>query len=495
MRLSMQMLRDQLQQYEPEADIKKNERQLRSVRLFSENLRYSSSTVYLMPMEYGRIVCSNENDILVLHADDVNEISNAILDILEFYRDGEDEAQDLIDRGGSAKELLERLAEMTGFFLILADASFYMRETAGPEKIAENHTGLEGMIHEHMMPLSVLQKINAEPKIRMHGVAPYRVDVPGLGTAAVANLFAGGRHEGWLIACKETFDFTQGELDLLDGAARIMERWFRKRENTESQSEKADMFRELLRGEQEDDSRIRERLHTFGWFETDAKQVFALHLPKDIGIPPETVIRRLEVLFPDAFVLSDGEAVILLVNYALNDEKQIRGRLEAFLAQMLLSAGESELFTDILNLKQPADAAKTAALYAEDARCSRKDSGKEEGNRKEEKASRICRFSDIAIPYAADILREQALPEVVHPALKILETYDAGHEAALTQTLKTFLEENCSYTAAAERLFIHRSTLLYRLDRITELTGIDLTSPEERFRPMLSFYITQKDRV
>ena len=74
MRLSMQMLCDRLKQYDPEPDIRKNGRHLQSVRLFSENLRYTPSTLDLTPMEWGRIVCSNENDILVLHTDDINEV-------------------------------------------------------------------------------------------------------------------------------------------------------------------------------------------------------------------------------------------------------------------------------------------------------------------------------------------------------------------------------------------------------------------------------------
>lgn len=46
-------------------------------------------------------------------------------------------------------------------------------------------------------------------------------------------------------------------------------------------------------------------------------------------------------------------------------------------------------------------------------------------------------------------------------------------DLALLETLTLFFAEDCSPTAAATRLAIHRNTLAYRLDKITALTGLD----------------------
>ena len=486
MQISMQMLADRLRAYRPEADIKNNKRQLQSMRLFSESLRYSASTVYLTQMEKEKIVCSNENDILILNAEDINEVSNEILDIFEFYRDKENQAAAKIENGCVEKELLEILSEMTGFFLILADASFYMRETAGPEEFAEQHQGLRGMIGEHMIPVEALKRINAEPKIRMHGIPPYLIEVPGLGTACTANLFANGHHEGWLVACKDTFAFTQGEMDLAACAAEIMERWFEKNIHAEEQSQKAGMLLELLGGKNAHDIRIRERLHTFSWMDTDRKQIFVIRIPEFYPIPSSTAGKRLEVLFPDAFIVQQEE-LVMLINYALNDEKDVRERMRKYLDEAELMAGESRIFCDIQELKQQADAAKTAARFAERfAEAAHADGPDETGTGGKK---RILSFSDIAVPYAASILEKYAIPEFAHPKLHVLEEYDRRHASSLSETLRVFLEENCSHTAASKKLFIHRSTLLYRLERIQDLTGIDFADPEERIRLQISFYI------
>jgi carbohydrate diacid regulator len=47
------------------------------------------------------------------------------------------------------------------------------------------------------------------------------------------------------------------------------------------------------------------------------------------------------------------------------------------------------------------------------------------------------------------------------------------NEPELLQTLGIFFEENCSVASTSSRLFVHRNTLNYRLDKIASLTGLD----------------------
>jgi len=56
-------------------------------------------------------------------------------------------------------------------------------------------------------------------------------------------------------------------------------------------------------------------------------------------------------------------------------------------------------------------------------------------------------------------------------ATHLLGPLDAEEE--LRETLTAFFEEDCSIVATSARLFIHRNTLNYRLDKITALTGLD----------------------
>ena len=95
-------------------------------------------------------------------------------------------------------------------------------------------------------------------------------------------------------------------------------------------------------------------------------------------------------------------------------------------------------------------------------------------------------FGEVKLDHALSVLREDATADVRHDALSLLAAYDEQHSANLVETLRTYLSCACSATAAAEALFVHRSTLPYRLDRIAEIGGVDLTDPDVRFHLELS---------
>ena len=50
------------------------------------------------------------------------------------------------------------------------------------------------------------------------------------------------------------------------------------------------------------------------------------------------------------------------------------------------------------------------------------------------------------------------------------------------RTLDTFLDEDANVARTAERLFTHRHTIRYRLERVRELTGLDVGSTDGRER-------------
>jgi DNA-binding PucR family transcriptional regulator len=66
--------------------------------------------------------------------------------------------------------------------------------------------------------------------------------------------------------------------------------------------------------------------------------------------------------------------------------------------------------------------------------------------------------------------------ETVEPLL----AYDEQYETELVRTLATFLEADGNVAGTAQRLFTHRHTIYYRLERIRELSGLDVSSSDGR---------------
>jgi carbohydrate diacid regulator len=87
-------------------------------------------------------------------------------------------------------------------------------------------------------------------------------------------------------------------------------------------------------------------------------------------------------------------------------------------------------------------------------------------------------YQDLMLPVLLDSLRGgwQA-NELVRPLAK-LKAMDSN--GLLRRTLSSWFLHNVQPTATSKALYIHRNTLEYRLNRISELTGLNLSNFDDR---------------
>jgi DNA-binding PucR family transcriptional regulator len=63
--------------------------------------------------------------------------------------------------------------------------------------------------------------------------------------------------------------------------------------------------------------------------------------------------------------------------------------------------------------------------------------------------------------------------ELIEPLL----AHDLERRSDLVRTLRVYFASGANASEAADRLFLHRNSMLYRLARIQRLTGLDLKDP------------------
>lgn len=96
--------------------------------------------------------------------------------------------------------------------------------------------------------------------------------------------------------------------------------------------------------------------------------------------------------------------------------------------------------------------------------------------------SRINIFEQRLPQIMTRVLARQTNPSFfVHPAIQALEKSDMEKGTHLLQTLSVFLEKGENIGDTAKALFLHRNSVIYRLNRIREISGADLTDPGTRF--------------
>ena len=179
-----------------------------------------------------------------------------------------------------------------------------------------------------------------------------------------------------------------------------------------------------------------------------------------------------------SFLYQDEIVVFFDMTRLGMNQEEVAGKLIYFIRDTYLKAGYSRVMEGHMNLRRQYVQAKTAL---------------DVGSRKKPYLW-IHYFSQVALTYILE-QSTRRLPGsmICHEGLLELKKHDEENETQYMETLRAYLEEHLSATQAARELFIHRSTFLYRLDRIKEILQSDLDDPEEIFYLELSFRLLEQE--
>ena len=263
---------------------------------------------------------------------------------------------------------------------------------------------------------------------------------------------------------------------LLAGAAACAIEIARERAALEARKEHEDQWlRDLLRGE--DVEAALERGRQLGHTLSGAYVSLALrpHPPLDRG----TLHERLAALAADGraergapyVYLWERQATLLCPLNGRHDEHEAR-RLGASLHRALVDALDTPLVTVGVGTvaRSPREIPRTYQEAEQALDLAERVFGR----------GRIVYFGDLGVYRLLSRLDQVELRRFHEERLGPLLQYDRQHRTELVKTLDAFLAANNSPTAAAERLHLHRNSLLYRLGRIEEILGVSLEDPEQR---------------
>ena len=112
----------------------------------------------------------------------------------------------------------------------------------------------------------------------------------------------------------------------------------------------------------------------------------------------------------------------------------------------------------------------------------------------EDLEDRVHAFSALGVQRLLFALSRES-PEILRSfgegVIGPLIAYDEGHGTELVKTLKAYTECDGNVSEVAELLHVHKHTVRYRLRRITELTGLDVTKFEDAAQLYLAVRATE----
>jgi sugar diacid utilization regulator len=99
----------------------------------------------------------------------------------------------------------------------------------------------------------------------------------------------------------------------------------------------------------------------------------------------------------------------------------------------------------------------------------------------------VTAFDDLGVyKLLSEVADISSVEAFIRHWLGTILDHDANKGGQLIVTLTGYLECGGNYDATADRLSMHRSTVRYRLGRLREVSGYDLTDPETRFNLQLA---------
>ena len=305
--------------------------------------------------------------------------------------------------------------------------------------------------------------------------APEHPDLSGRALALPVATRGSGAPQAWLVAVRDAGGLGDFERLILQQAVTVVAlELMRQRVMRDTERRLAgDVLAEALTGRLDPDE-LAMRLRPFGIGDTAAVLVFAMHDPA----AGEALLDRFMAGAGVGALVATRESLLCAVVDAQDtDPLDLAGR-----ARKALGAEYGDVRAAA---SRPAPARALRRSFHE-ARCAL-----EASVLSGEGAPEVASYRDLgAFQLLLSLQDEDALRLYCDNLLGPLETGEGDYGDELLRSLEAFIEQNGQWERAARQLFCHRHTLRYRIRRVEELTGRDLS----RARDRIEFWLALRGR-
>jgi hypothetical protein len=412
------------------------------------------------------------------------DLHNQVQRVFERYDLWSDELRRLLNTGSNVQGMIDVGTRAMGNPLILQDSNFSViavsREYAGSPK-------LEPILDRDNIPYMMMSERGAGA-VDQGGVVPLQI----VGRHALyTNIFQQGRFQYRLLVLEmdgELHASAAALLEFLSGYIQLAIGFV-----VDEAGEAAALpflMKGVLSGEVRDEGFIEQRLTESGWLPTHeilCAQIRA-ELPDYRNRTMRFMSDRLAAIFPESCIFEYENSIAAFFNLSLSgdagagekgDGAGVVKALTGFLQDNNMKAGLSNTFRGYGLLKEHYTQAGVAGRLGPRLK----------------PYQWLHRFGDVKELYILERCTEELPARMIcDPGLLKLRAYDEERGQELYHTLYVYLKNNMRAVSAAKELFIHRSTFLYRLDRIREITGMRFDSDADQWYLLLSYKLLEKER-
>ena len=443
--------------------------------IFCGKEEYKVSVPYIQIT--GRNESKNPEEELYLEARVLNSVQR-IFDRCEAW---ENMLREEVLRGRNLQKILQLSAEFLGNPLLVMGLDFTLLGEAGTEAIPEksrlfHSDGIDMEYMNALMQSAEYQKMQESRDVVLFPAYISRV------RSLNRNLFPEGKSVCRVVMHEWNRTFTEGDRCLLNVLADYLELLLMHSDTLSGEDAIAGIFQTILKDRAADYMEMSRRLSVHGWSSQHTYLCLILQLTylNQKNLSTNAICHYIKRKFPQsASFVFEGE-IVTFFNMTLlhKDTEEVGSVLTYFIRDSYLKAGYSRCVKGHMYIRRQFIQARTAL---------------DVGSRNRPYVW-IHHFDQVALTYMMEqVTRRLPASMICHENLRKLKETDEENHSEYMKTLRTYLDENLNATRAAEELFIHRSTFLYRLEKIKEILQSDLDDPDEIFYLNFSFRLLEQE--
>ncbi|WFR55861.1 helix-turn-helix domain-containing protein [Anaerocolumna sp. AGMB13025] len=273
---------------------------------------------------------------------------------------------------------------------------------------------------------------------------------------------------------------TPDDLTIISTAADLVALKLQSINDISGKGDYRDVLNDLLSGIIKTEQDLTFRMMTRIWKKSEYCQILLIDLhgkgEKNVqyvknGI--DTISRKIK------HITFDEYEVILLEKFLfVNDDLK---KIYDYITQYSLISGLSDTFNSLIDIKLYYEQAKKAILF---------------GGQFGDNSDIIFKYSDYRFyDFMVNCADSLECKKYYHPVTADLELYDVEHKTDFFNTLLTYLECGRSIQKTCKKMFLHKNTVNYRIQRIKELFNIDYEDGQTVLFIYLSLMLSSINKI
>ena len=476
MKFSLWMIRELFRDHQTEIRImEKEKRTIENIRLFyggsmtDERILYIESSNVLFHDGDNAVACVHGKNILWIKTPVVNVVFNKVLEFFEERQVWEQKINRMITSNCLLKDILNEFRDVIPLPLMVLDNGQMLLATSENYGIGTLDGEWDLGLQTGRFQVQTLNAYNVLYQEKIDEKDFYEVPAdPFPHPSYNRNIFIESEFVGFIsmILVKEMKEVYK---DWFEIACNAIMNWVTLYMQQNEILLRQEIFSELLEGDISHVERFANVMDTYGWLPEDQKRLFELRCISSTLNMNQHISKVLNRESVAIYAIEYQNDIVAMVNDSLMPQQHFNGVILPLLQKSGYYGGISDSFSDLRNLYQHYLQARVALQHGE------------------AQAGSFHHIKDHMVPYIFQVITSQNELDMRHPSLEIMKNYDCQNGSDYYRILKVYLQCGCSQTQAAEKLFLHRNTLIRKIEKIQELFPVDLNNYEVRLHLMMSY--------